>query len=109
MDELAHRLRLRRIEMNLSKSELARRAGISHSVITRIESGEYKHSKHLFGISDVLQVDVNWLVRGKNFNGKNPEVKDSGEVRARATNKQPNGSSSDAQAAPAIRINDYIT
>ena len=55
----------RRRELQLSKVDLANRVGIHHSIITRIESGQCRHSKHIFEIADALNVDVDWLVRGR--------------------------------------------
>ena len=70
MRDVAGRLRMRRLELGLNKSQLARQAGICHSVITRIESGEYRYSRHLFRIADELGVSVDWLVRGNSPIGK---------------------------------------
>ena len=65
MKTCADRLRTQRCALGLKKRQLADQAGIHHSIISRLESGEYQYSRHLFPLADVLQVNVDWLVRGR--------------------------------------------
>ena len=62
---LATRLKSRRQQLGLTVTELARRAEIDHSTIVKLERGNHSYSRHLFVISDVLKVNVDWLYRGK--------------------------------------------
>ena len=65
ISNLATRIRTTRIALGLSKSELARRANIDHTVLVKLEKGEYQFSRYVFDISDGLGVNVDWLVRGR--------------------------------------------
>jgi transcriptional regulator with XRE-family HTH domain len=65
MKDIGDRMASRRRELKLSKKDLANQVGIHHSIITRIESGQCQNSKHIFDIADALNVDVDWLVRGR--------------------------------------------
>ena len=47
----------------LKKTQLAKKAGIHHSIIGKIESGDCQYSRNLFDISDALDVDVVWIFR----------------------------------------------
>ena len=68
MKDIGDRVASRRRELKLSKVGLANQAGIHHSIITRIESGQCQHTKYIFDIADALNVDVEWLVRGRESN-----------------------------------------
>ena len=65
MPNIAMRLRERRLELGYSVSELAKLSHVQHSVVSRLESGDCMHSKYVFDIADALQVNVDWLVRGR--------------------------------------------
>lgn len=59
-----HPLRLRRLRMGVSQGELARRAGVSRSVIAQIEEGRVRHPNHriieavsIYTQTPVLQIE----------------------------------------------------
>ena len=54
-----------RVHRGLSKSELARRVGISKASVTRLESFQQAYTQDMLeGISRVLNVDPAWLLIG---------------------------------------------
>jgi transcriptional regulator with XRE-family HTH domain len=51
----------RRLELGLSESELAKRAGVSQSLIDQIEAGKNKTSKKIFQLAKAMKVPVSFL------------------------------------------------
>ena len=64
-NSMSDRLRSRRNELGLSKAELARRANICHTIVSKIENGKHIYSRYAFDLADALEVNVDWLVRGR--------------------------------------------
>ena len=64
MNTLAKRVKKRRTQLGLRKTRLAEMAGVHHSIICRIESGQNSYSRHLFEIAEALKVNAEWLVKG---------------------------------------------
>jgi transcriptional regulator with XRE-family HTH domain/mannose-6-phosphate isomerase-like protein (cupin superfamily) len=62
-DDLGHRLRIAREEKNIGLRELARRLGVSPSLISQIETGKTEPSINtLFAIVSELELSVNEIV-----------------------------------------------
>ncbi|CAH6970651.1 hypothetical protein VCHA38O209_140032 [Vibrio chagasii] len=57
-------IRLLNFDGSLTQKEIAKRAGVDQSVISRIEKGDVKALDHLEAIAGALSVDVTWLVTG---------------------------------------------
>lgn len=68
MTTFALRLKTARLDKGLSQSELADKAGVSQSLITKIESGNAQESRKASKLAAVLGVDTDWLVTGKEPN-----------------------------------------
>jgi len=62
--ELKDRLKIARERAGLSQHELARQAGVRQQTIHKLEKGIIKRSSYLFKISQILGVQVEWLVNG---------------------------------------------
>ena len=64
--ELGQRIKAARSTAKLSKAELARRVGVSHTAVAYWEEGETKSIKadHLFAISKATGCDPQWLQNG---------------------------------------------
>jgi len=68
MDSFSQRLKQKRLELNLTQSQLAEKAGMRQQSIQSIESGETKRSRFLFELAAALQCDANWLMHGSKTN-----------------------------------------
>lgn len=70
------KMKFRRIELNMSQTELARQAGVTRQTIGLIEAGEFNPSiKLCIAISKALQVTLNDLFWEEEENeGKNEEM-----------------------------------
>jgi transcriptional regulator with XRE-family HTH domain len=65
-DTLGTFIAARRERLGLSQRQLAARAGMHHSLIARLESGEIvvgRSPEHLQAIADALEIDVSELLR----------------------------------------------
>ena len=89
LEDIGTRLREERERMSISQRELARRIGLSASLISQIESGQSKPSVGtLYAIVTELGVSVDDVFRGSNGhtgaghggNGDLPEGPDHGPV-----------------------------
>jgi transcriptional regulator with XRE-family HTH domain len=68
LDGIGERLRLERARAGLSQRELARRIGLSASLISQLESGQSKPSVGtLYAIVTELGVSLDRLIRGEDF------------------------------------------
>lgn len=68
LDGIGHRLREERVRVGLSQRELARRVGISPSLISQLESGLSKPSVGtLYGIVTELDVSLDRIIRGREY------------------------------------------
>jgi len=66
MQTISDRLKQRRMELNLTQTELAVKAGIKQQSIQQIEAGLTKRPRFLFEIANALQCDASWLQYGTN-------------------------------------------
>lgn len=63
---IGERIREARTEKGLTLEELGKQVGVSHASVSRWESEERTpRIEHLFRISVLLDVDLNWLVNGR--------------------------------------------
>lgn len=62
---LAERVKWARGQRKLSQAELGKRAGVSQGTIGNIESGERKKPRELVAIAGALQVNPQWLDKGR--------------------------------------------
>ena len=71
---LGHRLKQRRRELGITQQELAKKAGVSQSLIAGIERGSYGETRHVFTLADALGLDPLWLAKGEGWptEGVNP-------------------------------------
>lgn len=65
MKTLASRIRDTRKSLKLSQEALAEKAGVSQSLIHKLESGESSESRKLPGIAKALEVTSDWLATGE--------------------------------------------
>ncbi|OZI20522.1 hypothetical protein CAL26_23800 [Bordetella genomosp. 9] len=63
--KLGERLKQRRIYLGVTQQALAKRAGVSQSLIAGLENGVYDASKHLIRVAEALGVDAGWLQTGE--------------------------------------------
>lgn len=83
LDGIGHRLREERTKAGISQRELARRLGISASMISQLESGLSKPSVGtLYAIVTELDLSLDRVIRGEEFAGGDtgPELKASSPV-----------------------------
>lgn len=82
LDGIGDRLREERIKSGISQRELARRLGLSPSLISQLESGQSKPSVGtLYAIVTELDLSLDRLIRGEEFSPPGPEaVKDEDTV-----------------------------
>lgn len=77
LDAIGHRLREERVRAGLSQRELARRVGLSASLISQLESGQSRPSVGtLYSIVTELGVSLDRVIRGGDFR----EPDGSGEI-----------------------------
>ncbi len=68
LDEIGHRLREERVRAGISQRELARRLGLSASLISQLESGQSRPSVGtLYSIVTELGVSLDRVIRGADF------------------------------------------
>jgi transcriptional regulator with XRE-family HTH domain len=78
LDGIGDRLREERVKAGISQRELARRLGLSASLISQLESGLSKPSVGtLYAIVTELELSLDRVIRGKEFDG--------GDTRVQAT------------------------
>jgi SOS-response transcriptional repressors (RecA-mediated autopeptidases) len=64
---LADRVRNRRIELGLTQTEAAERAGIRQQSWASIEDGQTQKPRNIIGIANALECDASWLMQGGVF------------------------------------------
>lgn len=75
LDAIGDRLREQRTRAGLSQRELARRLGLSSSLISQLESGQSKPSVGtLYAIVTELGVSLDRIIRGQEFDDHNGEA-----------------------------------
>lgn len=78
MNDLATRVRTRRLELGISQAALGERAGLSQSTIAQIEGGRNTSTKFAMKLAWGLGCSVEWLLNGK---GEHPEPAEPEELR----------------------------
>ncbi|ELY4471600.1 helix-turn-helix domain-containing protein [Cronobacter sakazakii] len=69
MKTLSERLKKKRLEKNMTQTELANKAGVKQQSIQLIEAGVTQRPRFLFEIAQALNCDPAWLQYG-NKGGK---------------------------------------
>src|SRR5215475_686307 len=83
-DDLGHRLREAREQKNIGLRELARRLGVSPSLISQIETGKTEPSINtLFAMVSELELSVNEIVFDTERDAGSPPTASTGPVDAR--------------------------
>lgn len=62
---IGDRIRTTRKDLRWSQEELSKRSGVSQGLISQIENGTNKETKHLAAIAGALDVSSDWLATGK--------------------------------------------
>ncbi|ELY4776687.1 helix-turn-helix transcriptional regulator [Cronobacter sakazakii] len=65
MKTLSERLRKKRMERNMTQTELASKAGVKQQSIQLIEAGVTQRPRFLFEIAQALDCDPLWLQYGR--------------------------------------------
>ncbi|MCS7317326.1 MAG: helix-turn-helix domain-containing protein [Candidatus Dojkabacteria bacterium] len=64
MEVLGNRIKLVRKQYNLTQEEFSQRIGISRNRLSEIEKGENPNDSVLIAISNVFNINLNWLKTG---------------------------------------------
>ncbi|MBS7782418.1 MULTISPECIES: helix-turn-helix domain-containing protein [Providencia] len=64
MNTLSERIKIRRVQLDLTQSELAEMVGLKQQSIQQIESGLIKRPRFIVEIATALQCDPSWLISG---------------------------------------------
>ncbi|HDU8042147.1 TPA: helix-turn-helix transcriptional regulator [Cronobacter sakazakii] len=65
METLSERLKKKRLERNMTQTELASKAGVKQQSIQLIEAGVTQRPRFLFEIAQALDCDPLWLQYGR--------------------------------------------
>jgi transcriptional regulator with XRE-family HTH domain len=103
-DDLGHRLRAAREEKNIGLRELARRLGVSPSLISQIETGKTEPSINtLFAMVSELELSVNEIVFDPARDAGRPSRRTASSARA-ASGRRPGGTApADPPGSPVQR------
>lgn len=72
MLSIGERIKMRRLELHLTQTDIFEKCGISSGVLSRIENGKNVPSVIAFHkLSQVLECDMNWLATGLTTNIQN--------------------------------------
>lgn len=66
MQTLSERLKKKRVQLKMTQTELANKAGVKQQSIQLIEAGVTKRPRFLFEIAMALNCDPAWLQYGSN-------------------------------------------
>jgi transcriptional regulator with XRE-family HTH domain len=59
----------------MTQAHIAERLGVSPTIVTNWETGKNPPWKNLEGLAEVLDVSIDWLVRGREWTGKSSTPK----------------------------------
>ena len=80
--EIGKRIRRFRETKELKQNQLAEMLGISHSTLSRIESGGVKPTVEiLFKIQSLLDVSIDWIFTGEGAPMRMPSIESSEDLR----------------------------
>ncbi|HAS1170458.1 MULTISPECIES: helix-turn-helix domain-containing protein [Enterobacter] len=65
MQTIKERLKMKRLEHEMTQAELAEQAGVKQQSIQLIEAGVTKRPRYLFELAKALDCDPGWLLYGK--------------------------------------------
>ncbi|EPH2853645.1 helix-turn-helix domain-containing protein [Serratia nevei] len=65
MEDLSHRIKQKRNELNLTQAQLAEMVGAKQQSIQLIESGKTRRPRLLLELASALKCDAAWLLYGK--------------------------------------------
>lgn len=65
MKTFGERLKWARADAEMTYKQVSEKAGISITVIHRLETGELKGTTHIFALADAIGVDARWLATGE--------------------------------------------
>lgn len=72
MISIGERIKMRRLELHLTQTDIFEKCGIASGVLSRIENGKNVPSVIAFyKLSQVLECDMNWLATGISTNMQN--------------------------------------
>lgn len=77
--EFTQRLRRRRMELGLSKQELAAQVGVSQTTIQQYESRQLPKGEYAVRLAEALRCSLDWLLAGRGDAGG--DVLDTAEAR----------------------------
>jgi len=66
MHTFSQRLKQKRLELNLTQTQLAEMVGMKQQSIQSIEAGTTKRTRYLFELATALQCEPTWLMYGRN-------------------------------------------
>ncbi|RKR53193.1 helix-turn-helix protein [Yokenella regensburgei] len=64
MEALSDRLKQKRIELNLTQTQLAELSGTNQQTIQQVESGKTKRPRYIVELAQALKCDPLWLLYG---------------------------------------------
>lgn len=64
-NDFSARLRLRRLQLDLRKQDLAARVGVSLTTIQQYENGQMPRGEYAVRLSEALRCSLDWLLAGK--------------------------------------------
>lgn len=64
METLSDRLKQKRIELNLTQTQLAELSGTNQQTVQQVESGKTKRPRYIVELAQALNCDPLWLLYG---------------------------------------------
>ncbi|MDZ5639002.1 helix-turn-helix transcriptional regulator [Enterobacter sp. A103] len=68
METLSDRLKQKRIELNLTQTQLAELSGTNQQTVQQVESGKTKRPRYIVELAQALNCDPLWLLYGNTKN-----------------------------------------